>query len=63
MFLVVVFFRGRLPCKFHRGSHGDVLVLFQAGYHKGMTERFVWLRGRVVHLEGVFLYSYGGERW
>jgi hypothetical protein len=33
MFLVVVFVPGRLPCKFH----GDVLVLFQVGYHEGMT--------------------------
>jgi hypothetical protein len=37
MFLVVVFVPGRLPCKFHGGYHGDVLVLFRAGYHEGMT--------------------------
>jgi hypothetical protein len=35
MFLVVVFFPGRLPCKFHE----DVLVFFQVGYHEGMTGR------------------------
>jgi hypothetical protein len=36
MFLVVVFVPGRLPCKFHGGYHGDVLVLFWAGYHGGI---------------------------
>jgi hypothetical protein len=36
MFLVVVFVPGRLPCKFHGSYHGDVLVLFRAGYHEGM---------------------------
>jgi hypothetical protein len=36
MFLVVVFVSGRLPCKFYGGYHGDVLVLFRAGYHEGM---------------------------
>jgi hypothetical protein len=36
MFLVVVFVPGRLPCKFHGSYHGDVLVLFQAGYHGGI---------------------------
>jgi hypothetical protein len=37
MFLVVVFVPGKLPCKFHGGYHGDVLVLFWVGYHEGMT--------------------------
>jgi hypothetical protein len=37
MFLLVVFVPGRLPCKFHGGFHGAVLVLFWAGYHEGMT--------------------------
>jgi hypothetical protein len=36
MFLVVVFVLGRLPCKFHGGYHGDILVLFRAGYRGGM---------------------------
>jgi hypothetical protein len=37
MFLVVVSVPGRLPCKFHGGYHGDVLVFFRAGYHGGIT--------------------------
>jgi hypothetical protein len=32
MFLVVASIPDMLPCKFHGGYYGDVLVLFQVGY-------------------------------
>jgi hypothetical protein len=37
MFLVVVSVLGRLPCKFHGGYNGDVLVFFWEVYHEGIT--------------------------
>jgi hypothetical protein len=59
MFLVVVFVPGRLPCKFHGGYHGDVLVLFRAGYHGGMIGN----NTREVLFLFLFVVLYHGEIW
>jgi hypothetical protein len=37
MFLVVVSVPSNLPCKFHGDYHGNVLVLFAAGYYGGIV--------------------------